>query len=159
MPAEFCLQNLNQLRFHIFVIVRDLQTNNNLAFETFGKFAAKSIAMPLLHHKNQIRPAQQTLSYSNSCTFFSSRRSHTFATNLLANPLSSQTSPLIPAANKQYLNFIHQFKKQNSILSALIRVNLPTSAVKNLNPKFPPRTCSITKTVICQIDLNFTYNS
>jgi hypothetical protein len=136
-----------------------LQTNNNLALETFGKFAAKSIGMPLLHHKNQIRPAQQTLSYSNSCTFFSSRRSHTVATNLLANPLSSQTSPLIPAANKQYLNFIHQFKKQNAILSALIRVNPPTSAVKKRNPKFAHRSCGITKTVICQRGLNFAYNS
>ncbi|HEY9301699.1 MAG TPA: hypothetical protein VIQ31_36115, partial [Phormidium sp.] len=78
---------------------------------------------------------------------------------LLANPLSSQTSPLIPAANKKYLNFIYQFKKPKAILSALIRVNPPTSAVKNLNPKFPPRTSHITKTVICQIDLNFAYNS
>ena|SRR6476661_8988209 len=81
--------------------------NNILAFETFGKFAAKSIAMPLLHHKYQIRPTQQTLSYSNSCTFFRSRRSHTVATNLLAYPLGRQTSPLILTAHKQYFGFSH----------------------------------------------------
>lgn len=93
--------------------------------------------MLLFHHKYPIRPTDKTLSDSNSCTFFRSSRSHIVATNFLAYFLGRQTSPLIPAANKQYLDFIHEFKEQNSILSALIRVNPPTSAVKNLNPIFP----------------------
>jgi hypothetical protein len=44
-------------------------------------------------------------------------------------------------------------------ISALIRVNPPTSAVKKINPKFPHRTSHITKTLNCQINLNFAYNS
>ena len=145
------------------IIIRDLQTNKLFPFETFREFAAKSIAMLLFHRKYPIRPTDKTLSDSNSRTFFRFSRSRAIPANFLAYLLGSQTSPLIPAANKQYFNFSHQPKQQKSILllyylrsSAFIRLHL---RLKILIDFFPDRALHITNTVFCQISPNFRYNS
>jgi hypothetical protein len=52
-------QQFHECRFHVGVVIRDIQTNHPLVFELFFEPAGEPLAMNFLHHENRLRPHNQ----------------------------------------------------------------------------------------------------
>lgn len=95
------LQLLNQLRLHEFVVIRDVQANDLFTRQLRLIFLTQPAKVLLLHHKNQVSPANVARCNFNPGSRLSSGRAGLNSVNAMKDLFRSRTPPSVSAANEE----------------------------------------------------------
>ena len=123
-PQPFA-QNFNQRGVHEFVVIGNKKTDAWFRGERLRKFLPQPFLVPLLHHHDDICPAQLTGSDFDARCVLRSRRAHVPRRFRFENRFRRQTAPPVAAADeKDFESLVDDMKISSDIIQINFRNNL-----------------------------------
>ncbi|NNJ09176.1 hypothetical protein EKD04_002420 [Chloroflexales bacterium ZM16-3] len=101
----FRFQTSDEGGIHITVVVGDMQADDALPGDLLAELRAEAIAVPALHHKDEIGPAEVARGHANAGTIFGSRRAGLVTGDPIEDLLGRQAPPPILATDEQELHW------------------------------------------------------
>jgi hypothetical protein len=86
---------------HIAIGICNMETDDPFSGKLLAELGAKSIAMALFHHENDISPAKMPWRYTNTRAWLCARRAHLMSIDTIKDPFSRETALAILATNEQ----------------------------------------------------------
>jgi len=101
--AQLRLQQINQIRFHVVVIIGNMQADNPFPNQALAEFVPQLLCMLLLHDEDQISPADMSCCDSYPGSRFRAGRLHFITWKSSIHPFGRKASPPITTAHKKQL--------------------------------------------------------
>ena len=104
MRRDATTQTVDQILVHVLEVIRDMEAHHALPSELLSKLLLKPVEVPLLHHEDQVRPAEVPSRDADPRSLFRAGGTYLVAARAVEDRLGSQAAQAILTADEENLH-------------------------------------------------------